>query len=212
MNEIKLKANVIEQIYINNKFIGGGTSCQIFQYDEDTLVKLYYQKLFGDSLLFEYFLPGSRCNRADIMFHGYNFKNSKNIKRVKELISRQELIKMTILPLGILTIDEFLVGSLLHYFKNYVTLYSYSSNMSVAERKQALEIIREKLTELQQNYIYPRDLWELNIMIHPETKDIELIDLDDSRTIVTNYYDRLGLRASNSAFNELYKGMIKRKH
>lgn len=203
MNELKLNAKEVEKLYKNNELIGFGTSSKIILYDNDTLMKLYYQKFCGNNLLFEYFLPQTKCNIADITFHGYHFKNAKNLKRLKKLISRQKDLKYTKLPLGIVTINNYLIGSLLHYFKEYVVLPENFKYMSIKERKEALEVIREKLTELQQNYIYPRDLWTLNVLIHPTTKDIELIDLDDSRTVVTNCYDRQGLRISNNAFNEM---------
>lgn len=137
----------------------------------------------------------SKFSRESIVYlsednsHIYKiYKNSSFEKPKKEkiyqLCQKQSNIKRTILPDGLLFtyhengIKEF-IGISLCYFDNYITI-----NNLDADKRIFLNLLLA-IKELTDNYIYPTDLNDGNILVSP-SYDIQLIDLDGAYCIVSN--------------------------
>ena len=205
MEIIQMSGTKLYNIYKTIPYIDEGTMGVLKKYDENTLIKFYFVQHADHLLVLDYMCD----DVTDILLYMTKSSNRKDIERVKKLMERQPIIKQTTLPTGIIITNKFLCASLIPYFKEYRTLLNLQSNLSNKDKIKVLEVVREKVKELTDNYIYPNDLWAKNIMIHPITKDIELIDLDDRKTFVRDSYDKDSNIKAEKAFDELVMALKK---
>lgn len=195
-----------------NEPIAEGTSSKVYEISNEKLLKLYKCSVKGPLLIEKI------EEKDDSYFIKYLKDNNEvRIKTLKSLLLRQENIKLSKLPTNLAFYNEWLVGVYLYYFRHYRSLMQQIPFMNYIERKNALEQIREKLTELQNNYIYPMDGLLVNILIHPKTLDVEFIDLDDQLTPVYDEFNYDALEKSNNQFKQIIFEMkrcprIKNKH
>lgn len=170
------------KIYENNENIGIGNFGVVNKFDENTLIKLYNAKPFVPRLLVQ-------CLKERDFDLIQKETNKKDLERLKKLIERQSSIKYTKLPIDTVITKKYLSAVLLPYYKGYITLFDLNKSLNLKEKVKILEIIREKVLELEKNYIYPTDLHQRNVIINLNTYDTVLIDLDDKFTIVTDDLD-----------------------
>ncbi len=62
---------------------------------------------------------------------------------------------------GILIYKGYKIGVLLNYYRDYVKLTELSKNLSIDELNFIMERVKEKLIDMMQKGIYPRDLKEV---------------------------------------------------
>lgn len=183
-----------------------GVFGKLVEYEEETLLKIYYS-LFYNALKnqsSEDLHDKIKELKSDYFMQ---LRDNEYKERLGKLINRQEYIKHTQLPIGYMSIDNYMSGVFLHFFKEYVTLDSLWSTLISKQKENYLLVIREKLLELQRQYIYPKDIKSQNIIIHPLTYDIQLVDLDDECTVVTDEYSKYHKGRSDEKYDKFVKSM-----
>lgn len=109
---------------------------------------------------------------------------SIDVKQIEELVKRQEFIKKSSLPLGIVTVDSVVVGVIYKRFydyKNFNSLSDESSDLIVNNLRRAIY----NNIELMENGIYNVDFTNNNILYSGE--DVQLIDLDGKYIKMNGY-------------------------
>lgn len=107
----------------------------------------------------------------------YNKNNISSIYHLLCLISKQNCLKNTILPNGIIIQNDELKGIRIPYFKDYKIIYDL---INKEYKIKILKIIMNHLKELTDNNIYPMDLNSEGILVKEE--DVKIIDLDTFTT------------------------------
>lgn len=111
----------------------------------------------------------------------YKKNNISSIYHVCLLIAKQNVLKETILPNGIILKDDELRGIRIPYFKDYKTV-SCLSNTNDNYKLNILQTIMKNLKELTDNDIYPMDFNSDGILVYD--KDVKIVDLDTYTTQV----------------------------
>ena len=188
MKKLELTVNELRKIVAHNEVIGQGAYGRVFKLDDNTLFKFKYKEFFND---FE------EENRVKNYFKLKNI--SETIKMLKsisseeipglfpqmqEIINHKDKIKLTKLTQGIVVVNGYCVGYLLHNHKDMENLYNYLNkhNLSIGTKKEILNKIKVAVKELTDNNIFMLDLSTRNILINPKTNDIQLIDFEDATT------------------------------
>lgn len=116
----------------------------------------------------------------------YKFTAYDDYKIVSELLSRQKNIKLTDFPTGIVTIENFVIGQEIPFYKN-------SKNLSeIIHLKNHKEIIKyyiniiNILEELYNNGIIYSDVHAKNFMIYSCNNLLKLIDFDSKYLSIDN--------------------------
>lgn len=112
----------------------------------------------------------------------YNKNNISSVYHLYCLVAKQENLKETILPTGIILKNDILKGIKIPYFKDYKTVSSLV-NTNNNYKIMILQIIMKNLKELTDNDIYPMDFNSGGILV--KDKDVKIIDLDTYTTQIT---------------------------
>lgn len=156
-------------------------------YNDDTLIKIYYKNLFNTySNLKESTLNNeidNKINKNDLE-RKINALNNSNIDLIK----------------GYVTYKDCIVGVLLTYYKDYVSLDTINDILNNEEKIIILYKLKSILLKLHKNGIYPRDFTEKNILVNLENLNIKVIDLDDEYTIYSNKQNK---RLYKNIYNEI---------
>jgi len=134
-----------------------------------------------------YFSP----NDSDIYKIYYDSIFKKPTKeKIKKLSERQKKISRTILPKGILSIytnegEQVLIGTIMKYFEDYVSIDELDEFQDIDMKNIFVSLVRS-LKELTDNNIYPTDLNNKNILVNPNTLDLQIIDLDGEHCVVSD--------------------------
>lgn len=111
-------------------------------------------------------------------------------EKIFNLYSRQKNILKTHLPNGLLFTytpengKEF-IGIIIKNFKDYVSIDMLIGNEKIDMRSVFFNLI-SALEELTNNNVYPTDLNDKNILVNPNTLDIQILDLDGEHCLVSN--------------------------
>jgi len=114
----------------------------------------------------------------------YENPEDYNIKKIKYLSLVQQYIENTILPYGIVNIDETFSGCLQYYFKNYSEFDVLNKNIPFEQVMNYFKMFLKSLNELVENKIYPVDLFYGNVLVSLIQKDVQIIDLDGNGSII----------------------------
>ena len=164
----------------DNEPLGKGAFGAVRPLDDFTLIKTYLSETRDRSVdeMISLFREKKEAQEARFI------KTPDLMTREKRVIkSRKALYKTSKssgLIRGIAYYDGYAFGTLLRWYKNYLTLNRMNvHNLS----KEQIDILLFNLDELMQdfydNYIYPMDIKEGNILFHPRTLDVKMIDLED---------------------------------
>lgn len=203
MKNIELNKNDIQYI-INGKQIGDGSYGVVYEYDEDSVVKLY----FG--------IPYHMDSLDNIVLSKKNMERSLKQKNAVVLEKKIEMLNNTSskeLITGVLIYKNYPIGIKMKYYKNYITLDELIRRYSIdnAAIKKIIRSIGDSIKSLKNQGIYTTDLNARNILINPETLEIKLIDLDDDLTIYANSVSNSNYRdvkhEVSSRFNEIINFM-----
>lgn len=171
------KENLMQLLKNKDITIGQGTYGLIKKVDDNTLLKIYYKKIYNTY---------KSLNEETLDKEISNNKEIEEIVKSQELVElrRQHLLKLYELSLikGIVLYENYEIGVLLTYYKDYEELTDSFQKLSVSEKKETLSKIKIELENLMKNNIYPHDLKESNIMINLNNLDIKIIDLDGDET------------------------------
>lgn len=219
MKELILTPEQLMNIVANNECVGRGTYGLVIKLDEDTLFKFKYKDLI--SVLNYENGKFSITNVNDLIkiltLHRNVMKvmngNGTNyeVTLVKGLTERQPNVKKTSLTQGVVLCNGCVVGYLLKYHKNMVNLYKYltQNNIEEKEKKIILKTIKEKMNELIENGVYLRDFTTHNMMYNSETKDVQIIDFEDSLSLREPKYKE-GIKSMEKQFNDINRFLSKK--
>ena len=118
-------------------------------------------------------------------FADYKYTCHKDDKLISELQSRQKYVKLTDFPTGVATIENYVIGQEIPYYKNSDTLAKKCLNLP-SDNKRELTILKyyleilEILKELYKNDIIYADVRSRNFMIDKVHDMIKLIDFESS--------------------------------
>lgn len=129
-------------------------------------------------------------------------RQSYNIeKMVSELSSRQDKIKLTDLPTGVVSRKKKCIGQVIKLYKDYVPLYEIANNNNI-------EILYNKIIniidELLDNGILYLDIHENNFLVN-DNLDVKLIDFESSSVI----FDRISTNDKIECYKKV-KDMFKK--
>lgn len=189
MKEISLRVDELQTICAKNKIIGQGSYGIVYKLDDDTLFKFNY-KDFIDCFDVKGNKFDTRClgdisseikDKKEIERIVYKGKERYDIQAIRKATNKQSQIKLTTLTQGLVFCDNYCVGYLLHNHKNMVNLYDFVLKVGLKDldAQKVSDGINNAVTELMQNNIYHYDFTTRNILINPETNDIQIIDFED---------------------------------
>ncbi len=184
MNYIEITKEQLLAFLFEGKIIGMGTYGIVKEINRTTLVKIYYKEIIDTYLSKDPSkLDKEIENNKSVQEILRKAPNSDEIDSLEKLeaLKFDYLFKIGLLK-GILIYNEYKIGVLLNYYKDYVKLTEISKRLSIDSLNFVMEKVKEKLDDMMKSGIYPRDLKENNILIRPEDLDVVFIDLDDSET------------------------------
>lgn len=184
MNYIEITKEQLLALLFEGEIIGMGTYGIVKEINPTTLAKIYYKEiidtyLYKDPSKLDKEIERNKSVR-EILYKEPNSDESDNLEKLEE--SKLNYLFEIGLLKGILIYNGYKIGVLLNYYKDYAKLTEISKNLSIDKLNFVMERVRERLDDMMQSGIYPRDLKEDNILIRPENLDIVFIDLDDSET------------------------------
>lgn len=162
---------------INNKPLDAGFNGILYR-DDKIVYKLYYDEVYDYAYNNKMFMD--KFKECHIRLCA-NLNDDE--KRLKLITGKYNIIKHSLIPSDYLTINNKVIGIKMPYLDKYTSLYLY-----LKQPRNIDDICRKvdiSIGELLDNNIYPLDLTTTNIMIHPTTKDLKIIDLDDQYTGVS---------------------------
>lgn len=128
-------------------------------------------------------------------FASYKYVHHDDAKLIKELLERGKNVLLTDFPMGVITIEDYVVGQAIPFYEDYDTLAKVVINKKdeLSIMKYYLEIMKI-LKELYNNSIIYADVRSRNFMINRVNNLVKLIDFESQ---YISFDDRL------------YKEMIK---
>jgi len=111
-------------------------------------------------------------------------------EKIFNLYSKQKNILKTHLPNGLLFTytpengREF-IGIIMKNFKDYIFIDMLIGNEKIDMKSVFLNLI-STIEELTNNNVYPTDLNDKNILVDPNTLDIQILDLDGEHCLVSD--------------------------
>ena len=172
MVELELTKEELENYLFNLETIGMGSNGLVQKLDDDTCIKIYYKDI-------------------------YDVYSSKDINLLDDIIERHKKIKTDFYDnerqkLKLLTQMGY-ITKVLYYkgykiavemklYKDYVMLYDAIRQLDTNKKELVYFKIKNKMSELINNNIYPIDLSTANILVNLESLDVVFIDLDDFGT------------------------------
>ena len=164
--------------YLSNEdiVIGQGIFGLLCEYNNDSLLKLYYKEFYKayEMLDIEEFRKDMNIN---LKLMKYDMDASSRKQRLENLYHKLQNTSSKDLIEGIILNRNYVIGVILKYYKNYYNLIDYYNKLSNSSKIIVLKRIRELFKELIDNNIYPSDIHERNIIIN-NNLDVKLIDLD----------------------------------
>ena len=181
------KEKIIEFLSNKSKYYGRGAYGILVEYDESTLLKIYYKDVFNTYTNLDIKTLDEEINILLEVEKDMTDFNSKFIGKLQQLKTIQKALKKTksnSLIKHIVTCNGYPIGVLLEKYKNYLKLSQVYKNLNNDEKIEVLRRVKELLFDLLGNNIFPADIKENNILINPNNLDIKLIDLDGYETRV----------------------------
>lgn len=108
----------------------------------------------------------------------------KTLEKNNILLERKNNLKLSNPIEGNIFIDNICVGSLLPFFRTYSGFSKIIRTHDYETKTILLNKAIDSYLELQDNFIYPIDIHEQNILVNRSNSDIEIIDLTDSQTFL----------------------------
>ncbi len=171
------------------KKVGEGYHGICFEYNQDYLIKVYIDELYREDFRKMFNL----INESKIQeeFHPRTYHNITPEEEIKNQMNRLAYTKYCYdLIKGPAFYDNYCFGTILTYYKGYKC---FDDPYLALMRKDALEVlfnnINITLQDLMDNYIYPTDIKEDNILFD-DNLNIKFIDLDDGCTVYLSGEDK----------------------
>ncbi len=173
MDELKKEGN-----------IDRGGSGIVNDYNEDTLIKIYYSQVYRGykSKKMYDLIKAMELNKV--------YMNNSKLSNMIGLISKESLLtkcerlantRSNIIK-GIVLCEDYPIGVLLEKYIGYTRLNKIYSDLPRKEKVEYLSKARELVIELMDHEIYPTDMEDNNLMVNRDNGDVKVIDLDDNYT------------------------------
>lgn len=174
------KEELLKYLFKDN-IIGQGFFGIVLEYDDDTLIKLYYRdvrrtysnrniNLLDDEIELQ-------KRRLEEMVDYLEYISPIEAKK-NDLLFEIGLLKAIVMYNG------YKIGVLLDYYRGYQKIGELFNKLSNEEKKVVLNNLRNYLDFLISKGLYPTDIWEDNVLVNPSNLDVKIIDLDDNMTLV----------------------------
>lgn len=172
------------RIVNNNKCIGSGVYGMVYEYDDTTLIKIYYKDIFN-------FLTSKNIDdlnkEVDINLYVENEMleiRSDYVTKLDRLINISNCLNRADCSLikEIVLYHGYPIGILLNYYKGYVNLGEIFEKIGDQSKLIVINKVKSMLSRLFEYGVYPLDLKESNILVNCETLDVQFIDLDGGET------------------------------
>lgn len=177
MNYIEITKEQLLALLFEGEIIGMGTYGILKEINPTTLAKIYYKEVIDTYLSKD---PNKLDQEIETNKRVREMHDTDELERIEQ--SKMKYLFEIGLLKGVLTYNGYKIGVLLNYYKDYTELAEISNNLSIDSLHFVMEKIKEKLKDMMQNGIFPRDLKEDNILVRQNDLDVVFIDLDDSET------------------------------
>lgn len=212
MKEIHLEVDDLQSICAQNDVCGQGSYGIVYKLDDKTLFKFNY-KDFIECFPMKNNKFDTRClsdisdtidNRKKIESIVYKDKERSIIENIRRASKQQRKMKYNTLTKGLVYCNDYCVGYLLHNHKDMVSLYNYviQNGLTDAEKEIVLKGIQNSVQELMQHNIYHYDLTTRNILLNPQTKEIQIIDFED-QIQVDDSPDKCAIKKMNQQLHSI---------
>ena len=190
MKILELSKEGLVNIVAKYKEIGRGSFGIVYKFDDYTLFKFNYKDFFTcfkveDGVIKLKELGDISLIIDKVLKRNTPCFNGKYItERMVNLLKKKDEVKLTDLTQGAVFVENYCVGYLLNYHKDMVNLYKYwrGKNIKGNDKLIVYKNIEKAVNELVDNNIFMRDLTMHNIMINPQTNQIQIIDFEDYNT------------------------------
>ena len=160
-----------------------------------------------EGIYIEKFDNNSKAFRVHSEIQDFNFKyfSGRYTEQilVEQLLKKQPDIKLTQFPLGIVSVENTIIGQVIPFYDNYETLKQSIEYLKPEELYKLYLHIIEILTELYNNGIIYTDIHGGNIMVNPENHDVKLIDFESQRVFFEEYSFKCMIDNLKALLNEL---------
>ena len=181
----------------------------LYPYGDDYLIKAYidYFKRKSYKTIIKYFDDLRKGSLINFGIYDDPYSNEEEIyKKMNRLTYTKynyDLIQ------GVAFYYEYCFGAILTYYKDFVTLDNeLVKSLSKNDLIELLHNIEINLNNMMDNYIYPVDIKEDNIMFDKDL-NVKLIDLDDPCTYYCDEYQEDKKKMCNYYFNEVKERILK---
>lgn len=141
--------------------------------------------LFGEDstgiYLYQSFHDPNIAYRIYKEFADYRFNGHGDDVVIQKLMEKQDLIKMSKFPTGVVTLDGFIIGQEVPYFIDCIPLNELFKNNKKANPMNVYRAIISVLKELSDNGIIYMDNHPKNFLINPNDKDLKINIIDFER-------------------------------
>lgn len=120
---------------------------------------------------------------ADCVYYDYD-----DYKVLQKLLERQSKVKLTKFPTGVVTLDGYVIGQEIPYYRNFITLEKYFELHKDLNLMKIYRSILEILKEMYNNGIIYFDTHSGNFMIDSNFK-IAVIDFDKEYLKIDDFSD-----------------------
>ena len=180
MNYVEITKEQLLAFLFEGDVIGSGTYGIIKEVDSTTLAKIYYKDMIDTYLSKD---PNKLDEEIETRKRTREMLQTDNSAELESLEqSKLKYLSEIGLVKGILMYNGYMVGVLLNYYRDYSKLSDVAKSLSGDVLRSLMARIKEKLIEMMQHGILPRDIKENNILVRPDDLDIVFIDLDDIET------------------------------
>lgn len=207
----ELSKDDIKKLLYESKIIGHGTYGVIVEYDENTLLKIYYKDIF-DTFYSKNIEKLDEEIESSIEIEAFmiesGIKSKTKLEDMKSNIEQLEKTKSKSLIKGTLTYKGFLIGIILENYREYDLLKNIFADLDENSQKKVISLAGILFGDLYKYGIIPRDIKEDNIMVRKNDLDVKLIDLDD---IETRYEDEEYLKENSHIKKDAVEAFEKMK-
>lgn len=181
INYVEITKEQLLAFLFEGEIIGSGTYGIIKEIDSITLAKIYYKEMIDTFLAKD---PSKLDEEIELRKRARDMSKSMQNAEELESLEQSKLKYLSEIGLvkGILMYKGYKVGVLLNYYRDYSKLSDVAKALSEDVLRVVMARIKEKLMEMMQHGILPRDIKEDNILVRLDDLDIAFIDLDDVET------------------------------
>lgn len=191
----------------SSKFDGAYGS--LYHYGDDYLIKAYIDYFERDSYktIIKYL---DDLRKGSLINSSIYDDSCSNEDKIYKKMNRLTYTKYNYdLIQGVAYYYEYCFGPILSYYKDYVTLDNeFVKNLSKNDLIELFHNIEINLNNMMDNYIYPVDLKEDNIMFDKDL-NVKLIDLDDPCTYYCDEYQEDKKKMCNYYFDAVKERILK---